>query len=75
MGKRMLRRRGLARKFDCHATTAWRRTKEPGFPSAYQIGPNSVGWDEDEVDAWLESRRRTRREAESAPTESIRATA
>ena len=28
------------------------------FPEKIQIGPNAVGWYEDEIDAWLKHRRR-----------------
>jgi prophage regulatory protein len=38
-------------------TTLWRMTKRPGFPVAFRLGPNSVGWDESEIVAWLEARR------------------
>ncbi len=34
------------------------RDQDSDFPAKYQLGPNSVGWDEDEIDAWLEHRRR-----------------
>ena len=33
---------------------------ENGFPAGVQLGPNSVAWREDEVDAWLSSRQRVR---------------
>ena len=34
------------------------RDPDSDFPAKYQIGLNSVGWDEDEIDAWLARRRR-----------------
>lgn len=35
-------------------STFWRRTKEdPGFPRPRRIGPNTVVWLRDELDAWL----------------------
>jgi len=36
----------------------WRDVKAGKFPAPVQLGPNSVGWYEDEVDAWLASRPR-----------------
>jgi prophage regulatory protein len=31
---------------------------EHGFPSPVQLGPNSIAWMADEIDAWLASRQR-----------------
>jgi predicted DNA-binding transcriptional regulator AlpA len=36
---------------------AWRAVQN-GFPPAYELGPNTVAWDLDEVEAWLASRPR-----------------
>ncbi len=36
----------------------WRDIKAGRFPSPLELGPNSVGWYEDEVDEWLASRPR-----------------
>lgn len=33
---------------------------EQGFPAGIQLGPNSVAWVQDEVEAWLASRERAR---------------
>lgn len=30
------------------------------FPKRYKLGPRSVGWRSDEVDAWIESRERAK---------------
>jgi len=69
MRKRMIRRNGVAQKLGpVHPATVWRYTKDPTFPVAYQIGPNVVAWDEDEIDAWLETRRKVRPEADNACT-------
>jgi predicted DNA-binding transcriptional regulator AlpA len=38
--------------------TLWRWSKTvSGFPVPYQVGPNAVGWDEQEIDEFLTSRR------------------
>ena len=40
----------------------WRDIKAGKFPAPVQLGPNSVGWFEDEIEAWLAARpRRTYR--------------
>src|SRR5215472_15682260 len=40
----------------------WRDVKAGTFPAPVQLGPNSIGWYEDEIDAWLAARpRRTYR--------------
>jgi predicted DNA-binding transcriptional regulator AlpA len=33
--------------------SAWRGVKNGTFPAPVQLGPNSIGWYEDEIDAWL----------------------
>lgn len=36
----------------------WRYIQAGTFPAPIELGPNSVGWYEDEVDEWLASRPR-----------------
>ena len=36
----------------------WREIGAGRFPAPIELGPNSVGWYEDEIDAWLEARPR-----------------
>jgi len=36
----------------------WRDVKAKKFPAPVDLGPNSIGWFEDEVDAWMASRPR-----------------
>ena len=38
--------------------TIWRDVKAGTFPAPIELGPNSVGWYEDEIDDWLASRPR-----------------
>jgi prophage regulatory protein len=50
------------------AMTLWRKERAGEFPARVQVGPNSVGWVEEEVEAWLRSRPRaaTRRRSSAA---------
>ena len=47
----------------------WRKSRDPDddFPAPVQLGPNAIGWYEDEIDAWLESRPRVRWATDAAP--------
>lgn len=36
----------------------WRDIRAGKFPAPIELGPNSIGWFEDEIDDWLASRRR-----------------
>jgi prophage regulatory protein len=36
----------------------WRRVRKGTFPAPVQLGPNSIGWYEDEIEAWLAERPR-----------------
>jgi len=36
----------------------WRLIREGRFPAPVQLGSNSIGWWEDEIEAWLASRPR-----------------
>lgn len=54
---KMLRPAECAKKLGVSRTTLHRWTKEDGFPTAFRLGRNSVGFDEAEIDAWLMSRR------------------
>ncbi len=45
-------RTGLSR------TQRWRCIRSGTFPAAVQLGPNSIGWYEDEIEAWLAERPR-----------------
>jgi prophage regulatory protein len=55
---KILRKPGLLAKVGLNYVTIWRHTREGNFPQPIQLGPNSVGWIEEEVDAWIASRRR-----------------
>ncbi len=38
--------------------TLWRNVRAGTFPPPIQLGPNSIGWYEHEIEHWLESRPR-----------------
>ena len=50
--KKVKERTGLGR------VQRWRCVKAGTFPAPIQLGPNSVGWYEDEIDQWLAERPR-----------------
>jgi prophage regulatory protein len=54
---RVIRPNQGAKKLGVSLSTYWRYAKSPEFPVAFRLGPNAIGWDEAELDAWLESRR------------------
>ncbi|MGC1743704.1 MAG: AlpA family phage regulatory protein, partial [Pseudolabrys sp.] len=48
----VVQRTGLSR------TTLWRLERADDFPSRIRLGVNSVGWNSDEIEAWIERRPR-----------------
>ena len=59
--------KGLKERIGTSRVQVWRDIKAGKFPAPLELGPNSVGWYEDEIDAWLESRPRRTYGAEAAP--------
>ena len=49
--RRYARARRLAELYDISVSTIWRRAKDGTFPKPYRLGPNTVAWDLDEVEA------------------------
>jgi len=62
---RILRKPELLGRIGLSDVTIWRWEKEGKFPKRLQLGGNSVGWLESEVDNWFESKKQTRLTAES----------
>lgn len=56
--KRILRDQEVGRITGRSRVTRWRDEKAGKFPRRVRIGPNAVGWFEDEIQEWLESRPR-----------------
>ena len=61
-GRRILRSPEVEDRTQRSRVQCWRDIKAGKFPAPVQLGPNSVGWFEDEIEAWLAARpRRTYR--------------
>jgi predicted DNA-binding transcriptional regulator AlpA len=48
----VIRRTGLSR------TTLWRLERQGEFPARVRLGANSVGWREEEIARWIDTRPR-----------------
>lgn len=53
---RLIRLRDVCHRTGLSRTTIWRLERRNAFPKHRQISPNTVGWIEHEVTAWIESR-------------------
>ncbi len=58
--RKILRWKAVKKRVPYSRTQAWRKSRDPtdDFPAPVQLGPNAVGWFEDEIDTWLASRPR-----------------
>jgi prophage regulatory protein len=54
----ILRKPRILAKTGLSYPTIYRYMQAGTFPQPVQLGPNSVGWIEEEVDGWIKSRRR-----------------
>jgi prophage regulatory protein len=54
--RRYIRARELAGILAVHRTTLWRWVNDGHLPRPVQLGPNTVAWDSNEIDAWLAAR-------------------
>jgi prophage regulatory protein len=55
---RILRKPAVLAKTGLSYPTIYRHIQAGTFPQQVELGPNSVGWIEEEIDAWIASRRR-----------------
>ena len=55
---RMLRFADVIARTGLSRTTLWRLERVGAFPKRIRLGANSVGWIEEEVDDWINSRPR-----------------
>ena len=51
---RILRKHEVIHRVGLSGMSIWRREKAGRFPQRVKLGPNSVGWVEAEIDAYLE---------------------
>ena len=59
-GRRILRPKEVRERTGYGRTMLWAKSRDPNdaFPSPIQLGPNSIGFFEDEISRWLETRPR-----------------
>ena len=56
--RKILRSNAVTKRTGKSRVQIWRDVKAKKFPAPVDLGPNSIGWFEDEIDAWLASRPR-----------------
>jgi prophage regulatory protein len=52
---KILRRAEIVDRSGLSFPTIWRKIQAGTFPKPVQLGPNSVGWVEEEFEAWAKS--------------------
>lgn len=57
---RVISAKELTRRVPYSAVQIWRLEKAGAFPRRIKLGPNRVGWVEEEVEAWLRDRMQDR---------------
>ena len=62
MPNRMLRVQEVARMLGCSVSSVWsfssKNSKVSNFPRRYKIGPGITGWREDEIETYIENRKK-----------------
>lgn len=66
-GRRILRDPEVQERTQLSRVQRWRRVRQGTFPAPVQLGPNSIGWYENEIEAWLANRPRVAYAAPPAP--------
>lgn len=56
--RHIIREREVRERTKLSRSQRWRRVRNQTFPTPVQLGPNSMGWYEDEIEAWLAARPR-----------------
>ena len=54
--RKILREPEVKARTGTSRVTRWRGARNRTFPAPVQLGPNSVGWYEDDIDEWLANR-------------------
>ena len=56
MDSRIIRKPELFARLALSDATIWRMERAGKFPRRIKLGSNSVGWFDNEIDAWLEKK-------------------
>ncbi len=56
--RRIIRDKEVSKRTGKSRVQRWRDVRAGKFPAPIQLGPNSIGWYEHEVERWLETRPR-----------------
>jgi len=56
--QKVLRPREVVEITGLSKTTIWRKVRAGIFPAPIELGPNSIGWETSDIEAWLASRPR-----------------
>lgn len=57
--RNILNKKEIVKKCGLSYTTIWREEKAGRFPKKIELSSRRVGWFEDEIEEWLESRNRS----------------
>ena len=57
-GRKILREPEVKERSGKSRAQRWRDNRAGRFPAPVELGPNSIGWFEDEIEDWLASRAR-----------------
>jgi prophage regulatory protein len=60
MEKRIIRKPEIRERLHISDATVWRWEKAGNFPKRIQLGGNSVGWIEDEIESWINQKAENR---------------
>ena len=56
MSTKILRTKEVPGRIGVSRTSLWRLVRTGKFPPGIKLGPNSVGWKEEDVEDWLSNR-------------------
>lgn len=59
-GTRIIRSKELTLLTGLSRTTVWRLVNSGDFPAPVSLGVSSIGWNSDQIDAWIQSRPKVR---------------
>jgi prophage regulatory protein len=63
--RQLLRESEVCGRTRKHRSSVWRDVRSGAMPSPVRLGPNSIAWYADEIDAWVANRPRVRGTTES----------